>query len=64
MAETFKIELSASQIDNLMDFIEFEFIHSVRRNDECDNINYLVDMCDIYKKLEEAKRAGDTDGST
>ena len=50
-----KIELTKSQIDNLMEFFEFEFIDSIRDNTEVDNINYLVDMCDIYKKLVEAK---------
>lgn len=54
-----KVELTKSQIDNLMDFLEFELIPAIRRNEETDNINYLVDMCDIYKKLEEAKD-GDT----
>ena len=58
-----KIELTTSQIENLMEFIEFEFIDSIRRNTECDNINYLVDMCDIYKKLKYSfEREGDTDG--
>ena len=58
--KTIGIELTKSQIDNLMEFFEFEFIPSIRENEECDNINYLVDMCDIYKKLREANEmAGD-----
>ena len=58
-----EIELTKSQIDNLMEFFEFEFIESIRNNTEVDNINYLVDMCDIYKKLADAsERVGDTDG--
>ncbi len=48
-----KIELTDSQVDNLMEFFEFEFIDSVRNNTDIDNMNYLVDMCDIYKKLKE-----------
>ena len=55
-----EIQLTKSQIDNLMTFLEFEFIPSIQRDEEIDNINYLVDMCDIYKKLKEAKeKVGD-----
>lgn len=50
-----KIELTKSQVENLMDFFELEFIDSVRNNEGTDNINYLVDMCDIYSKLKNAK---------
>ena len=45
------LELTHSQVENLKEFFEFEFIPSIRNNPECDNIEYLVDMCDIYKKL-------------
>lgn len=48
-----KIELTNSQVDNLMEFFEFEFIDSIRNNTDVDNMNYLVDMCEIYKKLKE-----------
>ena len=47
------IELTKSQVENLMEFFEFEFIDSIRNNTDIDNINYLVDMCEIYKKLKE-----------
>lgn len=50
-----KIDLTLSQINNLMDFIEFEFVPSIKNDPEDINIGYLVDMCDIYKKLLEAK---------
>ena len=53
MAE-YPIYLTKSQIDNLMSYFEFDFIHSIREDEEIDNINYLVDMCDIYKKLKDA----------
>ncbi len=45
------IELTDSQVENLKEFFEFELIPSIQRNTDCDNIEYLVDMCDIYKKL-------------
>ena len=50
-----KIDLTLSQIENLMDFIEFQFIPSIRNDNEIDSMNYIVDMADIYKKLLEAK---------
>ena len=45
------IKLTDSQVENLIEFLEFEFIQSIQRNPDCDNINYLVEMCDIYKQL-------------
>lgn len=53
------INLTESQADNLMEFFEFSFIPSVRQDDDIDNINYLVDMCDIYKALKEQKKERD-----
>ena len=50
------INLTESQADNLMEFFEFSFIPSVRQDECIDNINYLVDMCDIYKALKEHKK--------
>lgn len=52
---TVKVELTASQINNLIDFIEFEFIDSIRRDEDLDNIDYIVSMCDALKTLRDAK---------
>ena len=49
-----KIELTNSQIENLKDFFDYEFINGIRNDTEIDNMSYLVDMCEIYKKLKEA----------
>ena len=49
-----KIELTKSQIENLKDFFDYEFINGIRNDTEIDNMSYLVDMCEIYKKLKEA----------
>lgn len=51
-----KIELTRSQVDNLIEFFEFEFIDSVRDNSDVDNMEYLVDMCEIYQKLKEVQK--------
>lgn len=55
---TYKIELTDSQVDNLMTFFEYEFIDSIRDDEGIDNIGYLVDMCDIYTKLKKARGGG------
>ena len=52
---TVKVELTACQITNLIDFIEFEFIDSIRRDEDLDNIDYIVSMCDALKALRNAK---------
>lgn len=60
-----KVELTKSQITNLASFIQYNFIEEIRNNDDIDNINYLVDMCDAYKVLKEAEeqlKAGGIDG--
>lgn len=53
------IELTMSQIDNLMNYFEFDFIPVIQKDESLDNINYLVDMCDIYKRLVAAKEGAE-----
>ena len=48
------ILLTESQVYNLIEFFELEFIPMIRKG--CvDNITYICNMCDVYKKLNEAK---------
>lgn len=47
------IKLTNSQVENLMEFFELEFIDFIRNDTYIDNMDYLVDMCEIYKKLKE-----------
>ena len=49
-----QIELSKAEIENLIDFFDFEFIPYIKSDDELDNMKYLTSMCDVYKKLETA----------
>jgi len=51
--KTYSLELTKSQIENLKEFFEFEFIDSIRDNTDIDNIDYLVDMMEIYKQFKE-----------
>jgi len=43
-----------SQLQNLIDFIEFEFIDTIRRDEDIDNIDYIVDMMCALKSMREA----------
>ena len=47
------ILLTKSQAENLMEFFEVAFIPMVRDTPEIDNLDYLVDMCEIYKQLKQ-----------
>lgn len=39
-----QIELTDTQLGNVIDFIESEFIDSIRRDESVDNIDYVIDM--------------------
>lgn len=52
---TTKVELTSTQINNLIDFIEIEFIDSIRRDTDIDNIDYIVSISDSLKALRAAK---------
>ena len=56
------ITLTNSQVENLKEFFECEFVPSIQRNTDCDNINYLVDMCEIYKMLDNPIEKGGDEG--
>lgn len=47
----YNVELTKSQISNLIDFIEFEFIDTIRSDESIDNIDYLVDMMNALQIL-------------
>lgn len=54
MAENeISINLTSSQVRNLVEFFEFNLIDNIRDDTEIDNIDYVVDMCEIYSKLKE-----------
>lgn len=58
--QKYVLELTKSQAKNLTDFIEYNFINSIREDEDTDNIWYLCDMCDIYKALDGInKKAGE-----
>ena len=48
------VELTESELISLLEFIELEFIDSIRDNEETDNMEYLCNMCRVYEKAKEA----------
>ena len=46
-----------SQVDNLIEFIELNFINIVRNDTDIDNIDYVVDMMDALTKLRQTRSA-------
>ena len=49
--KTLSVEFTKSQVDNLVEFIEWNFIDIIRKDEEVDNINYIIDMMEVLKKL-------------
>lgn len=49
--EKYNIVLTKSQVKNLIEFFQFNFIESVRSDEDIDNIEYLCDMCNLYQTL-------------
>lgn len=49
--KTLNVALTKSQVDNLIEFIELNFIQSIREDTNIDNIDYIVDVMDALKTL-------------
>lgn len=47
------IDLKESQCINLCDFIELNIFDYIRNDTDIDNIDWLVDMMEIYQKLKK-----------
>lgn len=50
------VKITKSEISNLIEFIEFYFIDSIRNDPDADNIDYIVDMMNVLTKLRDAFR--------
>ena len=50
------IDLTKSQCTNIADFIEMNIFQYIRDDTEIDNMDWLIDMVDAYKKLREAEK--------
>ena len=49
-----KIELTKGQCESLVEFVEWEFIPSLRNDPDIDNLQYVINICDAYKVFKEA----------
>lgn len=47
------ILLTPSQAENLMEFFEVAFIPMLRETPEIDNLDYVADMCEVYKEIKQ-----------
>ena len=45
------ILLTQSQAENLMEFFKIAFLPMVRDTPEIDNLDYVADMCEVYKEI-------------
>ena len=48
---TATVVFDKDELYNLLDFIEIEFIDSIRRDEEVDNIDYIISMMNALQKL-------------
>lgn len=55
-----KVELTKSQCENLAFFIEVNLLEEIRKDLDIDNLNWLRDMLDAQKILEEAAKSENT----
>ena len=54
--KTLNVALTKSQVDNLIEFVELNFIQSIRDDTDIDNIDYIEDMMDALKTLRLASK--------
>ena len=50
-------DFTESQINNLIEFIELNFIDVVRKDQDIDNIDYIIDMMNTLIMLRKARWA-------
>lgn len=52
------LELTKTQVENLIEFFEIDFIDSIRNDTDIDSMGYICNMCDIYQKLKSLLKEG------
>ena len=52
------IEITKAQAESMVDFLEAEFINGIRNDSDLDNLQYVINICDVYKKLNEICEKG------
>lgn len=52
---TISFEITKGQIGSLIEFIDLNFIPSIRNDEDIDNMDYICNICDIYRNLTKAQ---------
>ena len=52
---TISFEITKGQIESLIEFIDLNFLTSIRNNEDIDNMDYICNICDIYRNLTKAQ---------
>ena len=54
------IEITKDEVESLMNWMEIDFIDSIKRDPDCDSMQWLVNMCNIYTKCKNALEKEET----
>ena len=57
MDKVINVGFTKSQVSNMIEFIELNFIESIRQDTEIDNIDYIIDMMNALQILRKANDA-------
>lgn len=52
---TISFDITKGQIESLIEFIDLNFIPSIRNDVDIDNMDYICNICDIYRNLTKAQ---------
>lgn len=52
-----KLNFTKSQIENLITFIDCNFLREIREDDTVDDMDYICDICEIYRKLQKLSKS-------
>lgn len=54
------VKLTNDEAESLMDWLDTNFIESIKADPDCDNMEWLCNMVSIYKKCKEVVENGRT----
>lgn len=53
MKQTIKLKLNMEELYALHNFLSVDFIETIKRNDDIDNVNYIYNIASIYHKCDQ-----------
>ena len=53
ISDILTLEITISEAGSLMDFIEHNTFDAIRNDGDIDSIEWLCNLCSVYKKLQE-----------